>query len=668
MSALNLIAFTANRDLHDSLNVQRLFNVYVADLNLPQEPCLVKSNDCEITSLEWSEDGTRLLLADSNGNAELWTRRDYLIDQWHMIQRNTCFAGERVLSATWFRGTSRRLQIDYEKRDLACSYGDKFVAQNFGPTVKRFGGRAVAGYVTVSNSGIVWAGCVASELDRPDTSMEKWTDPMKPKSEPSMLCGTDTLGQNRIKIKLIDHAYSANGDMMIAVSNGNADCAIHCYRVHVSFIESKQLTDPVVRVKSSCWNSFYSSLALESIDACSSPTRRVRVTQLRFVSQDDPNVLIVACECCSIRQKFSATDNERNLRHELEAQQSDFSMIELWELKERPVRMHQLFVNEQMSSPSPSPPMKTDWQLITSVRQSSSILALATAPQIILDQACARQNGLVAVAASDGSLRCLSKDNLSTVCFFDAVYNFDQLPIDISNEKSNETHHRRLNRSNRPIDLTFTWSQSVLISLGGCGRLAAYRLQPICADGSTHSLNHSQALFEFSLVSGHDWLDVLLATRSHLIEPLCERLSESFQRQPVPVQQQYSLRLLLLKAALFRCVSAHKAGDCHAQLLLYSIAHLLRQLLRSREPHERDGPAEQLSAIIQSKTNELQINKIFIQLEHKEFCVESSLLQSLQHLNQWIGDLSLFLVASLPQQCHSNIRFPGVSCCSLLFN
>ncbi|EEC06960.1 conserved hypothetical protein [Ixodes scapularis] len=53
------------------------------------------------------------------------------------------------------------------------------------------------------------------------------------------------------------------------------------------------------------------------------------------------------------------------------------------------------------------------------------------------------------------------------------------------------------------------------------------------------------------------------------------------------------------------------------------------------------------------------LDKVLLHLETKEFSVEPLILQSLQQLTQWVADLTLHLMASLPQQVYNHMRFPG---------
>ena len=57
----------------------------------------------------------------------------------------------------------------------------------------------------------------------------------------------------------------------------------------------------------------------------------------------------------------------------------------------------------------------------------------------------------------------------------------------------------------------------------------------------------------------------------------------------------------------------------------------------------------------------IDVDKVLLHLEAKEFTVEPSTLQSLHQLIQWVADLALNLLARLPEQR----RTTGVSTLSL---
>ena len=64
-------------------------------------------------------------------------------------------------------------------------------------------------------------------------------------------------------------------------------------------------------------------------------------------------------------------------------------------------------------------------------------------------------------------------------------------------------------------------------------------------------------LIELSMIGGYDPWDVLMCLRQNLVENIVDRLSETFARQPPPVQCYYNVKILVVKAALYRYDSRH---------------------------------------------------------------------------------------------------------------
>lgn len=54
------------------------------------------------------------------------------------------------------------------------------------------------------------------------------------------------------------------------------------------------------------------------------------------------------------------------------------------------------------------------------------------------------------------------------------------------------------------------------------------------------------------MMGGLDPWDIMMCIRPTLIDHVTDRLSETFARQPSPVQNRFNVRILVIKAALFR--------------------------------------------------------------------------------------------------------------------
>lgn len=111
------------------------------------------------------------------------------------------------------------------------------------------------------------------------------------------------------------------------------------------------------------------------------------------------------------------------------------------------------------------------------------------------------------------------------------------------------------------------------------------------------SAAHAVTLLEYCLVAGLDWWDVLVALRPAAVDAVCDRLTESFARQPPATQQFHYVSHLSLRAALHRLspVGQSRAADLTALLMLHSVSNAFKTLLRPSDLSSHDkGPADSL--------------------------------------------------------------------------
>lgn len=620
VSNLNLLAFVSNSDISSPTNSEYGFNnVYIVDLNLPNEPHLIKNHPSRITALEWGS-GQQLLIGDVDGSIEVWIRKDYLVNQWQLSYKQICFEGEAVLSTCWYRNTSNNYRINLSKRDQPAPYNEKFSLTKFEPTVKQFGKKAADGIVCVSNSGLVWSACFCSD-GRIQTSRQ-------------------TLGESQSKIQLIDISYRKNGDLMIATSNGLPDYPINFYNVSIKQRNADCLERSKLVINCENFHSFFPRSTNEN-------KNHKFVTHLKFVSKEES-----ACTSNSILVGCAGNSG---------------SSLELWELHERNCQIHKRFLNSgydnQHQSNGPQQTTTKVWIYNSCCNYSQRIVALSVMNSSIYD--CGQQSDqtvqpFIVVAYKNNEIRCLIKDNLqsSAITFkLTDAYRTTQL----SSKLINLLH---------VDDMQFTWSGSGLIIIDNAAQLFVFKV-PSILDYMSELYNPTFVvmLLEYSMLNSFDWWDILLTIKPNLIESICERFTENFkQYQHSAIQQKYQHKYLAIKGSIYRIsnivsIGLNKSGDCYALAMLYSIANLIKMILRSTSTKnpDKDGPVENITNIIQNNTSEIQLTKIMLILENKDYCVETAVLQSLQHLNQWVGDLALYLVGSYPQQCQNNTKFPGVS-------
>lgn len=200
----------------------------------------------------------------------------------------------------------------------------------------------------------------------------------------------------------------------------------------------------------------------------------------------------------------------------------------------------------------------------------------------------------VAVAMDNMTIHILNSENLrevaeETVCFY-------------SNENSTGDHRTKMLKYGPQIAaIDITWMGQMLIQIDARGQIFVYRLQfnQIDSDGNPFTELNFLLLLEYCLVTGMDYIDVLLNLKVQFIDSIIEKLSENFNRQTSIVQQYYYVNFLTLKTNLYRLTVSgqSKAHDLTSLLMLHSILIAFKSLLRPSDLTCHDkGPAENLAS------------------------------------------------------------------------
>ena len=573
MSNLNLLAFIANKNIASADSEYSFNNVYIIDLNLPNEPHLIKNHYCRVTALEWDHSGQKLLIGDVDGNCEVWSRKDYLINQWQMVYKQICFEGETVLFACWYRNTLN-YRINLAKHDLQAPYNEKFALAKFEPTVKQFGKKSADGIICISNSGMIWTACFASDG--------------------TIVTNRQVLGETQHKITLVDVNYRLNGELMIATSNGLIDYPIYFCSVSIRQLKTDCLERNQLGIK--C-EDFYSAFP-KSVNPSNADSKAHKyITHLKFVTREESSSLLVAY----------AGDAG--------------SSLEIWELHERSSQVHKRF-----SVADSAHQTTKQWTYSSSLNYSQRIVALSIINSSIYD--CAQKGKkpvkaennrnlfvqpYIVVAYQDNQIKLLLKDKLQTIRSLnlsDAAY---------------KSQSDRITGLLHVDDMQFTWSGSSLIIIDNAGQLFLYKM-PAITNHTAELYNQAFVvmLLEYSMLNSFDWWDILLNVNPSQIEAICDRFTENFkQYQHSAIQQKYQHKYLAIKGSIYRIsnsptIGLNKSGDCYATALLHSIANLIKMILRTTNKNaEKEGPVEHIMNIIQNNTNEIQLTKIMLILENK---------------------------------------------------
>lgn len=249
----------------------------------------------------------------------------------------------------------------------------------------------------------------------------------------------------------------------------------------------------------------------------------------------------------------------------------------------------------------------------------------------------------IVVAMENYSIHCLYADTLREVAE-------DSISFAWS-DSQNDQRSKMFCWGPQIAAVDMTWMGQMMIQVDTRGQLYAYRLTFLHQDQtvSLYPELHILTLLEYCIVTGYDYIDIMLNIKVQFLESLIDRLTENFNRQPSPVQQYYYVNFLTMKTNLYRLsISGQsKAHDLTSLLMLHSILITFKSLLRPSDLSCHDkGPAESLALVLSESVPD--VDKVLLNLDAKDFTVEPTTLQSLQQLIQWVADLALNILAKLP--------------------
>ncbi|XP_058810076.1 mediator of RNA polymerase II transcription subunit 16 isoform X2 [Phymastichus coffea] len=570
ISCRNIVAFTATSDLEGTNSKIWGCHIYVCDLNRPWH--IVSTNKDLVTVLKWDLSGEQLVVANCIGVVQLWTFKDYVLNNWQLIASHY-FIGEHILDVAWFHN-GKRISLISEKKDCT-QYSDKFSHLLYAPTVKQFGGCASQGVLVVTNTGML--GAILITQDKQNL----------------VYYSTESLRSIRQRVSAVDISYAKNGEFLVAVSSGSCVLPIRCFRVSVKKVGEKY------NIVSHALPSFF----LQDGTFKDNPFD-ITISHLKFAASETADSLIVA------------------------ANNDSDGFIEIWELSEKTPPVHKGFQSKNCES------FKTYvWQHQALYHCSYCVTAVTTTKISINKPTC-----YITVALSDASVRCLSLDGLKEISSSTLNNNFYQ----------DETVNKYLKVSTTVSYIDISWLGCICVLMDSKGNLHVYKLP---TDGTSLSLAYSCTLLEYCLLTGTDWLDLLICLRPPTIEALSERFDTFFNKQPLPIQQYYYMQFLNIKISLYRMLinGQNKAADLSSLFMMLSVATAFKSLLRPSETFHDKVPADRLQSVITDNII-TDVDKVLLHIEPKEFTVEPITLQSLQQLIQWTTNFALNLLVRLPEQ------------------
>nr|CAD7441536.1 unnamed protein product [Timema bartmani] len=601
VSSQNVVAFTSITELEDISGKTWGSHVYIADLNSPWNTHKIASKRAAVTVLEWDLPGEKLLLADASGNVQIWTFKDHVLNDWQCLGTTT-FAGEHILAGAFFHNGRKikSLIIFVPPKLLVHNAIYTFFILHLG---KREREKNDALRLHVHTSGSAWCrrrkttSCTNEKFSHLRFAPSVRHFGNRPTVGCIVISTTSMIGVVVLSIEGLGPAQ------LITTSDSLATTR---QRVSASPGEDKCI------IMSQALPSFFLQSNLIKENQCR------HLVQLKFVVREDADSLVVA------------------------ANGDSGCLVEIWELREKPLPIHKLFQPKPHVSQLE---MKTVlWQHQSHFIAQSPVVCVTTSKISItttMPPPC-----YVMVALADGTIHGLYRDALKQI---------SSTSLNLSWRQEEPPAVKQHKLSPRISHLDMSWLGSVLLAIDTQGQLYLYRLlpvaEPVCVVGGPLTVPYACTLLEYCLVTGLDCWDLLVSLRPSMMDSVSERFIDSFNRQLPAVQQFYYIQFLSIRTLLYRLTinNQSRANDLTSLMMLHSVATAFKSLLRPSDMSSHDkGPAESLAAVMSESPTD--VDKVLFHLEAKEFTVEPSTLQSLQQLIQWVADLALNLLSRLPEQ------------------
>lgn len=148
----------------------------------------------------------------------------------------------------------------------------------------------------------------------------------------------------------------------------------------------------------------------------------------------------------------------------------------------------------------------------------------------------------IVVAFGDNTIHCLYRDSLKPVVM--TTVNI------LSSSEDHQNKRRKILPNIAHIDMS--WMGNVLLVIDLDCNLYLFKLPPQIESSTPISVPYATTMLEYCLVTGLDWLDLLLVLRPGMLDAVCDRLTESFNRQNAAIQQFYYVQYLCIKTSLYR--------------------------------------------------------------------------------------------------------------------
>lgn len=588
ISHSNVVAWVTKYELNDPSDLSLGSRVYVADLNMPWNFHKVTTFNNMITLLEWDLYGENLLVGDDSGCVSIWSYKEFIFNHWTCVGQVNLL-GEYMIAGIFFH-SGRKLALNAEKRD-SVHYYEKFTYVRYTPTVQVLGGTALDGCLVVTSTGLVVACTMLGDISVPlgDISVP-------------LLTTTESISSVRYKISVVDIAYATNGNLIVATSCGSVRMPVKCYEVSINYTNRKSCS-----ITSRPLAGFF--LDTSSLE---STNHKWCISHIKFVVKDVTDSLIVVVN--------SATGG---------------SVIQLWDFAPDDSSCH---VGHKFNESALNGDVfKTlTWKCRATYTNDSAVGSIAT-PKMLMSNA-PNAPCYIVLAFKNNKIKALSRSLKEELC-----YNLNSFW---------ETKDVKKVFSNICVaDVDLSWLGNSVVASDNVGNFYVIQVQNAELAGPLNSA-HAVTMLEYCLVSGIDFWDVAMSLKSHMLETVCERFSENFNKQLPSVQQHEYGGFLSMKAFLYRLSSnsAQKHSDLLSLLTLYSISVAFKSFIRPPELNNCSGkaPGENLMSYLVESPTVSDMSQLLPNIDCKEFFIDPGVLPSFQQLIQWVAHLALNILGRIP--------------------
>jgi len=609
-SSSNIYAFTTENEVNGSI-------VQCLNFVNPNQPWEVQSanynNAGLITCMTWCSSGNTLLTGDSSGLCCVWEMVNSMSNNWK-VQRKFQLEGEEILSIGWFHH-GVRVMFHIGRKDVSNSLSN-FDRPKFLPSLSKFGGKPFKGCVVVTSSG--------------KTAFKVFNDSGDDTKVPES-SSFDKIIQLNVTChqELVDISFTNQGKIAILLSDGHIGHLIHFFEVQLSYNENdNKLGAEVAKLP---------SLLLQS--AKTEQSVYTHITEAKFASYENQDY-VLAC--------VSGPTG---------------SLFEAWILRKENVKVHRIFQNMMQTGPEEK---SRTWMNVMKSTHMARVrhfdvpsLATETTETKASHDTQFWCGHCITVACADNTIKILHR------IYLKPYINMQYQP-DPPSHSSHGPPSKKI-RMSSPASV-----QKVCISKMCCavmvltssGSMLLYKVPPwLNTPGrasTPQALQQISQLLLYCLVSGHDWWDVLLHVNPQDVNDLIKLLTTEVSKQVSPVSELLYSKLLVMKITVFHITNSPASMDCHLKLLFEALSLVFRSLNR---PHQQVMAEDKDPAVKLQNTScsskETDINKLVHNVD-----TDPQTLQSLQQLIQWISDVALYLIASVPLY-RSKQAVPGIS---LLFD